>query len=235
MPIESEHRQTQTIRVMIVENHQLILWGLNKLINEQRPFMEVAGIACNTADAISRAAHATPDVVLLKFELARLVGMGELFALLDRTGGRTLILVDDLTVEALQISVRTGAHGLLTRKSRAEEVVKAIEKTFYGELWFGREVTGMALESMREPKSRVEAGKSPFDLLTPRERKVLRAVMESKVRTNKDLARELFISESTLRNHLSSIYQKFGVTNRLDLYVYAQDHGIGFDLTGVPG
>ncbi|MCS0628024.1 helix-turn-helix transcriptional regulator [Telluria mixta] len=61
-------------------------------------------------------------------------------------------------------------------------------------------------------------------LLTPRERRVLQAVIANKVRTNKDLAKHLFISESTLRNHLSSIYQKLGVSNRLDLYVYAQNH-----------
>ena len=63
-----------------------------------------------------------------------------------------------------------------------------------------------------------------LDALTPRERRVLQTVVANKVRTNRDLAKILFISESTLRNHLSSIYQKLGVSNRLDLYVYAQSH-----------
>jgi DNA-binding NarL/FixJ family response regulator len=226
MNTESDHRPRQPIRVMIVENHQLILWGLDKLINGQRPYMEVAGIACNPAEAITRAAHAAPDVVLLKYEFAHAAATDDLCQALNKAGCRTLLFMDDLTSEALQISLRSGAHGLLTRKSRAEEVVKAIEKTHGGELWFGREATGMALNAMRESKVQAEAGGTELDLLTPRERKVLRAVMENKVRTNKDLARQLFISESTLRNHLSSIYQKFGVSNRLDLYVYAQNRGI---------
>jgi DNA-binding NarL/FixJ family response regulator len=227
---EFEHRQHEPIRVMIAENHQLILWCLDKLINEQRPYMEVTGVAYTPAEAISRAALEAPDVVLLKYEFARTLGRDKLFQSLKSLGCRTLLLTDDLTNESLQISLRAGAHGLLTRKSRAEEVIKAIEKTYYGELWFGREATGMALNAMREPKRQADVGDESLDLLTPRERKVLRAVVENKVRTNKDLARQLFISESTLRNHLSSIYQKFGVTNRLDLYVYAQDRGIGVGL-----
>jgi len=114
---------------------------------------------------------------------------------------------------------------LLSRKSSADEIIKAIEKTYEGEFWFGREATGIALKVMRggEPQ-RGQNYPNTLELLTPRERKVLQAIMENKVRTNKDLAKQLFISESTLRNHLSSIYQKLGVSNRLDLYVYAQNH-----------
>lgn len=215
---------------MIAENHQLILWGLHKLIDEQRPQMEVAGIANTLAEAISQAVHVAPDVVLLKYEFVRTIARDNLSRAVKQVGSRTLLLTDDLTNESLQVSLRAGAHGLLTRKSSAEEVIKAIKKTYYGELWFGRDATDMALKAMREPKGQTEAGNTELDLLTPRERKVLRAVVENKVRTNKDLARQLFISESTLRNHLSSIYQKFGVTNRLDLYVYAQHCGIGSDL-----
>jgi DNA-binding CsgD family transcriptional regulator len=72
--------------------------------------------------------------------------------------------------------------------------------------------------------ARPRASQDDLELLTPRERRVLQVVIGNKVRTNKDLAKRLFISESTLRNHLSSIYQKLGVSNRLDLYVYAQSH-----------
>jgi len=71
---------------------------------------------------------------------------------------------------------------------------------------------------------RAHASRDDLESLTPRERRVLQVVIGNKVRTNKDLAKRLFISESTLRNHLSSIYQKLGVSNRLDLYVYAQNH-----------
>src|SRR5438067_513655 len=90
---------------------------------------------------------------------------------------RTLLFMDEVTEDTLAASVHCGAHGVLSRCSGADEIIKAVRK----------------------------------------------------VRTNKYLAKQLFISESTLRNHLSSIYQKFGVGNRLDLYVYVQSR-LGVDV-----
>ena len=213
------------IRVMLVENHQLILWALTKLINGHRPVMEVVSVAGTQSDALLQIPAAAPDVVLIKHELAVLSPQATLPDGLTR-GCRTLLFIEELGPETLTASLRCGAHGLLSRKSGAEEVIKAIEKTYEGEFWFGREATGIALNVLRgggEPP-RGQANRNSLESLTPRERKVLHAIIENKVRTNKDLAKQLFISESTLRNHLSSIYQKLGVNNRLDLYIYAQNN-----------
>jgi two-component system, NarL family, nitrate/nitrite response regulator NarL len=212
------------IRVMVVENHQLILWALTKLINEHRPHMEVTAIAGTQTDAIQQIDAAAPDVVLLKYELASMTQQASLPDVLTR-GRRTLLFAEEMETETLAHSLRCGAHGLLSRRSSADEIVKAIGKTHEGELWFGREATGLALSALRGGQpTRAQPSRDSLKLLTPRERRVLQAVIANKVRTNKDLAKHLFISESTLRNHLSSIYQKLGVSNRLDLYVYAQNH-----------
>jgi DNA-binding NarL/FixJ family response regulator len=212
------------IRVMVVENHQLILWALTKLINEHRPHMEVTAVAGTQADALQQLSVAAPDVVLLKYELAVMTQQSALPEVLTR-GRHTLLFAEDVETETLAHSLRCGAHGMLSRRSSADEIIKAIGKTHDGELWFGREATCLALSALRggEPV-RTQPSRDSLELLTPRERRVLQAVIANKVRTNKDLAKRLFISESTLRNHLSSIYQKLGVSNRLDLYVYAQNH-----------
>jgi DNA-binding NarL/FixJ family response regulator len=211
------------IRVLVVENHQLMLWALTKLINGHRPIMEVVGIASNQTDALLQIPGVTPDLVLMRSELAKMSAEGQLPEALT-TGCHTLLFLEEVTEESLAASVRCGAHGVLTRRSSSDEVIKAIEKTHEGELWFGREATGIALQVMRRAREEPAPAQSHdhFGLLTPRERKVLHAVVDNKVRTNKDLAKQLFISESTLRNHLSSIYQKLGVGNRLDLYVYVR-------------
>lgn len=215
------------IRVMVVENHQLILWALTKLINGHRPIMEVVSIAGTRSDALLQIPAAAPDVVLMKHKLATISREAKLPDALTH-GCRTLLFTEELDPETLATSLRCGAHGLLSRKSSADEIIKAIEKTYEGEFWFGREATGIALNVMRggQPQRGPHYQDYPnsLELLTPRERKVLQAVIANTVRTNKDLAKQLFISESTLRNHLSSIYQKLGVSNRLDLYVYAQNH-----------
>jgi DNA-binding NarL/FixJ family response regulator len=212
------------IRVMVVENHQLILWALTKLINDHRPDMEVVGVAHTQADALLRIGGVAPDVVLLKHELAVPSTQGTLPELLT-SGRHILLFAEELATETLAKSLRCGAHGLLSRRSSADEIIKAISKTHEGELWFGREATCLALSALRggEPAS-APSSRDDLEALTPRERQVLQVVIGNKVRTNKDLAGRLFISESTLRNHLSSIYQKLGVSNRLDLYVYAQHY-----------
>ena len=210
------------IRVMVVENHQLILWALTKLINSHRPGMEVVAVASTQSDALFQLPTAAPDLVLMKYELAVTAHQGDLPEVLT-CGRHTLLFAEEVGADTLASTLRCGAHGLLSRRSSADEIVKAIEKTHQGELWFGREATCLALNALRggEP---VRTHHDGLDALTPRERRVLQAVVANKVRTNRDLAKILFISESTLRNHLSSIYQKLGVSNRLDLYVYAQSH-----------
>lgn len=215
----------QPIRVLLVESHQLMLWALCKLISSHRPMMDVVGVVATQDDAIDRLPIATPDLVLMRFELATMNSQGRLPEVLT-SGCRTLLLLDDASAEKLGRSVRCGAHGALTRKSSAEEVIKAIEKTHAGDLWFGRETANLILSEMRcagkQEAVRSDAG---LERLTPRERKVLDAVILGRSRPNKTLAKQLFISESTLRNHLSAIYQKLGVCNRLDLYMYAQNCG----------
>lgn len=188
--------------------------------------MEVTETASSQREAAARALASSPDVVLLRYGLAGTDENSNLCRVLENIGSRVLLMMEELTHESLDMSLRSSVHGFLTRKSGTEEVIKAIEKTYSGELWFGHEALGMALNSLRDPKVHAHPVDEKLEVLTPRERKVVRAVVEHRVRTNKDLAKQLFISESTLRNHLSSIYQKLGVSNRLDLYIYAQDRGI---------
>lgn len=213
------------IRVLLVENHQMMLWALCKLISAHRPMMDIVGAVATQADAVERIHTSAPDLVLMRFELAAMDEHGILPDILTRDC-RTLLLLDDTSTDKLGQAVRCGAHGALTRRSSAEEVVKAIERTHAGELWFGREIANLVLSELRcAPKEAAPRRDASLDRLTPRERKVLDAVIVSRSRPNKLLAKQLFISESTLRNHLSSIYQKLGVCNRLDLYMYAQNRG----------
>jgi two-component system, NarL family, nitrate/nitrite response regulator NarL len=213
------------IRVMVVENHQLILWALIKLIDGHRPLMEVVSIADTQSDALLQVPVAEPHVVLIKHELIVLSPQAALPEALT-CGRRTLLYMEELAPEMMATSLCCGAHGLLSRRSGADEIIKAIEKTHQGEFWFGREATGIALNVLRggDERRRTQTTRSTLDALTRREQKVLQAIIANKVSRNKDLAKQLFISESTLRNHLSAIYQKLGVSNKLDLYVYAQSH-----------
>jgi len=219
----------QPIRVMLIDDHPTLLWGLEKLINAETPRMSVMGTARNTEEALACLAHETPDVVLLDLDLDGESGLVLLPALLKQTQTRVLILTGERQQNVLDQAVQKGARGILRKDASAEHVLKAIEKTHEGELWLDRGTLGRVFTEFRDPTSARKP--DPESLrqasLTARERRIIALVVQSQGASNKSLAQSLFISEHTLRNHLSSVYQKLDVANRLELYVYATRHQLG--------
>jgi DNA-binding NarL/FixJ family response regulator len=168
-------------------------------------------------------------VVLLDLDLDGESGLVLLPALLKQTQTRVLILTGERQQNVLDQAVQKGARGILRKDASAEHVLKAIEKTHEGELWLDRGTLGRVFTEFRDPTSARKP--DPESLrqasLTARERRIIALVVQSQGASNKSLAQSLFISEHTLRNHLSSVYQKLDVANRLELYVYATRHQLG--------
>jgi DNA-binding NarL/FixJ family response regulator len=126
----------------------------------------------------------------------------------------------------LDQAVKQGARGILRKDTSAAQVLKAIEKTHEGELWLDRSTLGRVFSELREANT---ANKKTPDAdiiasLTGRERKIINMIVEGQGASNNELAEQLFISPHTLRNHLTSIYSKLHLGNRLELYVYAVKH-----------
>jgi DNA-binding NarL/FixJ family response regulator len=124
----------------------------------------------------------------------------------------------------LDQAVRLGARGVLRKDASAQTVIKAIEKVHDGQIWLDRASMARMLGAMHHGIDPEHARQAT---LTQRERKIIEAVLSGHGAANKALAARLFISEHTLRNHLSAIYHKLGVSNRLGLYVYASEHRLG--------
>jgi DNA-binding NarL/FixJ family response regulator len=216
------------IRVLLVDDHQTMLWGLQQLIDAERPRMAVAGTARTCPEALDSAARLAPDVILLDLDLGGVCMTGFLPELLANGLSRVLVLTAGHNTDTLDLAVRRGARGILHKEVPAGQVVKAIEKIHRGELWFDAEtmdrVFGQLLGHRGAPKSAPAPEKHAS--LTPREREIVSAAVEHSGAANHAVAERLFISEHTLRNHLSSIYRKLDVTNRLEMYVYAIRHGL---------
>jgi two-component system nitrate/nitrite response regulator NarL len=217
------------IRVMLIDDHPTLLWGLEKLINAEMPRMNVMATARNAGEALSCLERETPDVVLLDLDLDGQSGLTLLPALLRQPGTRVLILTGERQQNILDQAVQKGARGILRKDASAEHVLKAIEKTHEGELWLDRSTLGRVFTEFRDPASAPKP--DPKTLLhaslTVRERRIIALVVQSQGASNKAMAQSLFISEHTLRNHLSSVYQKLDVANRLELYVYATRYQLG--------
>ena len=123
-------------------------------------------------------------------------------------------------------AVRLGAKGLVLKDTPIEVLTKAIEKVYAGEVWLDRTTTATVLEELSRKKDaqQLDPEEVKIDALTQREREVINAVGEGL--KNKQIGERLFISDVTVRHHLTSVYGKLGVTDRLELVIYAYRHGL---------
>ena len=217
-----------TIGVMLVEDHQVMLWGLQQLIDGERPSMAVVGAARTCPDALAKAAQLAPDVILLDIDLDGVCMIDFLPELLANGLSRALLLTAERDTGTLDLAVRRGARGILHKEVAAEQVLKAIEKIHRGELWFDAGTMGRVFGQVFDASAarRADPELARHAQLTARERDVVTASVKHSGSANHVLAAQLFISEHTLRNHLTSIYRKLGVASRLELYVYAVRHAL---------
>ena len=216
----------QTIRVMLVDDHQTMLWGLTKLIESEKPRMDVVGTATTCDEALAKIGLLHPDVILLDLDLNGVSALEVLPALLSNSASNVLIFTGARDQATLDLAIFKGARGVLRKDASAEHVIKAIEKTAAGEIWLDRQTLGRVFSEFVVPKAppQRDPAVEKHESLTAKEQKVIDAVVEGSGALNAALAERLFISEHTLRNHLTSIYHKLGVSNRLELYVYAVKH-----------
>jgi DNA-binding NarL/FixJ family response regulator len=215
-----------TIRVLLVEDHQTMLWGLQKLIDAEKPRMQVTGTASTCPEALERAAQMAPDVILLDLDLGGVSMIDFVPELLANGLSRVLVLTAAHQTDTLDLAVRRGARGILHKEVSAGQVIKAIEKVHRGELWFDAATMDRLFGQLLRARTAPKPDTAPHESLTARERAIVSAAVQHSGSANHEVAERLFISEHTLRNHLTSIYRKLNVGNRLEMYVYAMKHGL---------
>lgn len=211
------------IRILLVDDHKTMLWGLEKLIEGAAPALTLAGTAHNNDSALREAARLRPDLIVLDLDLEGRSSIEILPQLLRDSGARVLILSGNRDQTLLAEAVKLGARGVVGKDAAAEVVLAAIAQVHRGELSLEPALMSAMLGQMVAP-SVVDPEAGRIASLTPKERKIVAVVADSNGAPNKELAARLFIAEPTLRNSLTTIYQKLGVANRLELYVYATRH-----------
>ena len=216
------------IRVFLIDDHRSILWGLERLIESGKPVMEVVGSATNCAEALKLIVETVPDVILLDIDLGGEDGVREIPNLIARSRAKILVLTGLRDESIHDEAVLAGASGVVEKEASAETILTAIEKVHEGQLWLNRIATGrIFVEFSREGAAQAtDPNRVRIASLTDREREIV-AVSSNHAGANaKTIADILSISEHTLRNHLTSIYDKLGVANRLEMFAYAHKHGL---------
>ena len=201
-------KNSAPIRVLLIDDHRSILWGLERLIESGRPAMQVVGTATNCADALKLIDTAAPDLILLDIGLGTENGVDEIPNLLARSHAKILVLTGLRDESLHDKAVLAGASGVVEKEAPAETILAAIEKVHEGQLWLDRVATGrIFLEFARENAAQaIDPERAKIASLTDREREVVAIAATHAGFNAKAIAEMLFISEHTLRNHLTSIY-----------------------------
>jgi DNA-binding NarL/FixJ family response regulator len=206
-------------RILLVDDHRSVLWGLAKLIESAGPPLELVGTACSATQALEAVHQHRPDIVLLDLMLGTASGV-ELVAEM-RQAGASVIILSGVTDPLLQErAVLEGASGFVHKSEPAEVILKAIARVSAGELWLEPARAARLFSALCQARRTGTRGDA-LSLLTPAERKVIAEVVRHKSKPNKVIAGALGISAHTLRNHLASIYDKLALNRRLDLVLFA--------------
>jgi len=217
----------EPIRVLIVDDHQTVVWGLKHLINAQEPRMRVVATASNHEEAVEMAKRFQPNIILLDLDLRGESSLVILPELLSDGETRVVILTGVQDETKTDNAVIAGARGIVSKQVPASVLLDAIKAVHAGELWLSREASGRIMQKQQSHNREINMEQRKISLLTGKEKEVLNAIMREPGAPNKAVAKRLFMSEHTLRNHLASIYQKLEVDNRVNLYLYASEYGLG--------
>ena len=214
------------IRILVVDDHTLFRRGLTALLSRD-PRFDVIGDAADAGEAQRRAQELTPDLILLDNHLPGVNGVDALPALCEAAPqARVLMLTVSEDEHDLATALRNGACGYLLKTMEGEALTLAILRAMRGESVVADEMTGKLFAAFRDARTPAQAAPvSPLAQLSPREQDILRGIARGA--SNKAIARDLGIAETTVKNHVQHVLRKLDVASRVQAAVIATEHGLG--------
>ncbi len=209
-------------RILLVDDHEIVRLGLKALLEHHHGF-EVVGEAGSAHEAVEKVEELKPDVVVMDIRLPGGSGIEACQTIADNyPDSKVIMLTSYAEDEMLFSAIRAGAAGYVLKQIGGEDLVRAIEAVGRGEALLDPAVTQRIFMEVRKAAREEEA--SAFSTLTQQEKHVLLLVSEGK--TNREIAKGLFLGEGTVRNYVSSILSKLGVSNRAEAAAYAVEHNL---------
>ena len=211
------------IRILIADDHAVFRDGLRGLL-EAEPDFQVVGQAADGEQAVQLARQLKPDILLLDVAMPRVNGL-EALRKLDsyKSPVRTILLTAAIEKPQIVQALQFGARGMVLKESATEVLLKGIRMVMAGQYWIGRDSVSDMVQYLRELMTSAQpAGRRQKFGLTPRELQIVGAVVAGY--SNKEIAKKFSLSEDTVKHHITNIFNKVGVSNRLELAVAAIHH-----------
>jgi DNA-binding NarL/FixJ family response regulator len=222
------YNATHAVRVLIADDHPVFREGLRLLLELDRK-IRVIGEARDGQEAAEMTRKLKPDLVLLDLRMPRCSGIESLKLIQKLTFPvRVLILATEVEKHDIVEALKRGAAGIILKESTTELLRKSIHAVVAGEYWVERQnISDLVQELTRRPgRASPDVPQGPWRL-TPRERQIVTEVVAGK--TNKEIAQELCVSLQTVKHHLTNIFDKVGVHNRLELALFSVHNSLGGD------
>lgn len=231
---EKENSPAAVIKVAIVDDHHLFREGLGKLLGSEAG-LHIAASADTVQSAVEQIRSVRPDIVLLGWA-ASSAGSQRIFqAIMEaKLPSRVIMLVETDSKDDFVEAVKQGCCGIVPKQTSTELLIKSIRKVHAGEFWLDRLTTADIIRRLAKRQAPAPAaGNAPATrggvreqgaVLSTREREIVALVAQGF--KNKEMAERMFISEQTVKNHLHNIFDKLGVSDRLELALYAIHHNL---------
>jgi two-component system nitrate/nitrite response regulator NarL len=220
-------RRSQPVRILIADDHPIFRDGLKRLLESEGEF-KVIGEACDGVEAVALARQLIPEIMLLDLAMPRRQGLETLRELAsDARSVRVILLTAAAEKEQIVEALQLGARGVVLKDSATQILLKSIRAVMNGEYWVGRESVSNLVQYLRTLVTPASAlpQRNKYRL-TPRELEIIAAVVAGFA--NKEIAQYFKISEDTVKHHLSNIFDKVGVSSRLELALFAVNQSLPF-------
>jgi DNA-binding NarL/FixJ family response regulator len=208
------------IKILIADDHAIFRDGLRKLLNSDDE-LSIVGEAQNGVECIKKLGELKPDILLLDLRMPDKSGLAVLEEVnFDKLPTRVIVLTAAEDDRDLVRAMRLGARGVVLKESAIDHLVKSIHRVHAGEIWLDSHTTAEVINAFSV--SSKSGARSEKPLLSDREMELVQLVAQGF--QNKEIGKKLFISEQTVKNHLHNIFDKLGVSDRLELALYAIHH-----------
>lgn len=216
---------TEKIRVLLVDDHVLFRSGVKALLQRHDDEFDVVDEAADGLEGIKRARSLRPDVILLDLHMPGVNGLEAAKVIAEEIpGARVLMLTVSEDAEDLMDALRAGASGYLLKNIEMDALLDAVRRAARGDSVMSPQMTAKLIQGVRE-QPRTASQVVERDRFSPRERDILACLAQGS--SNKEIARDLDLAESTVKIHVQNIFKKLGMTSRVQVALYAVEHGYG--------